>query len=115
MKHRKQITNSLLSAAALLVLAGPVSAAQGNWAEIQTEINSCVAAVADHANYSDASRVRHDIVNVKERTVGYKLTIQTSIFTENNDVAIREYATSCVVNGKHAPMKFVISETRDDA
>ena len=54
-------------------------------------------------------------VDVKERTVGYKLTIETSLYNEASDIAIREYATSCVVNGNNVPMQFSISETDNDA
>ena len=115
MNHSNKIGTSILSAAALIALAGPASAAQNDWREIQTEINSCVAAVADHANYGDAARVRHTVVDVKERTVGYKLSIETSIFTESGDAAIREYASSCVINGSNAPMRFEINETNNDA
>ena len=115
MNHSKKIGVSLLSAAALFASAAPATASQNDWSEIQNEINSCVAAVADHANYGDAARVRHAVIDVKERTVGYKLSIQTSIFTETGDAAIREYASSCVVNGSHAPMRFEINETNNDA
>ncbi len=115
MNYRKSLTTTILNSAALLLLAGQVSAAKGNWAEIETEINSCVAAIADHANYDDATYVRHAVVDVKERTVGYKLTIQTSIYAIRGDAAIREYATSCVVNGHNSPMQFSISETEDPA
>jgi hypothetical protein len=115
MKHSKTAVKSILSSAALIVLAGQASAAQEAWSEIDDEINSCVVAVGDHANYSDATRVRHAVVGVKERTVGYKLTIETSLYNEGNDVAIREYATSCVVNGNNIPMQFSISEIDNDA
>jgi hypothetical protein len=99
-----------LSAAALFILAGLASAAKGSWQEIETEINSCVSAIAEQANYDDATRVRHTVVDVKERTVGYKLTIETSIYSDNGDAAIREYSTSCIVNGNNVPMKFSINE-----
>ena len=111
MNTRKSLVTHILSAAALFVLAGQVSAAQGSWQEIETEINACVSVIADQANYDDATYVRHTVVGVKERTVGYKLTIETSIYSIKGDAAIREYATSCVVNGNNAPMKFSISET----
>ena len=112
MKHDKLISTGMLGAVATILLAGTASAAQGNWSEIQPEINSCVTAVAAHANYSDATRVRHAITDVKQRIVGYKLTIETAIYTDTGDAPSREYATSCVVNGDHAPMQFLITETR---
>lgn len=115
MKHRNIIEKGALSAAALLVFGSTAAAAQGDWSEIRTEIDSCIAEVGAHANYTDAKRVRHEVVDVDERTVGYKLTIRTAIYSQNGDAAIRAYATSCVVNGKHAPMQFSISEIADDA
>ncbi len=111
MNTRKSTATHILSAAALFILAGLASAAEGSWQEIETEINSCVSAIAEQANYDDATHVRHDVVGVKERTVGYKLTIETSIYSDTGDAAIREYTTSCVVNGNNVPMKFSINET----
>jgi hypothetical protein len=115
MKHNKQNSAAILGAVTLIILAGTASARQDNWTEIQPEINACVTAVAEHANYTDATRVRHAVTSVKERIVGYKLTIETAIYTDAGDAPSREYATSCVVNGDHAPMQFSITETRSGA
>lgn len=115
MKYGKSAVRNILSSAALIVLAGQASAAQQVWSGIDTEISSCVAAVAEHANYSDATRVRHEVVAVKERRVGYRLTIETSLYNDASDVAIREYATSCAVSGDNVPMKFTITETGNEA
>jgi hypothetical protein len=115
MKASKRVTTYILAVAATLVCAGQAGAAQQEWSGIDAEIRSCVATVGQNANYADATRVRHDIVGVKERTVGYKLTIETSLYNERDDAAIREYATYCVVNGSNAPMQFSISESDDDA
>lgn len=111
MKHQNRVASSILAVVATMALTGVASARQDSWTEIQPEINACVEAVGQYANYSDATRVRHAVVDVKERTVGYKLTIETAIYTERGDVPSREYATSCVVNGNHAPMQFEIIET----
>jgi uncharacterized lipoprotein YbaY len=112
MKHNKRISAAILGVAAMIILAGTASARQDDWTEIQPEINACVTAVAEHANYTGATRVRHAITGVKERVVGYKLTIETATYTDTGDAPSREYATSCVVNGDHAPMQFSITETR---
>lgn len=118
MNARKLVKTSMLSLAATLagtmVMAGQAAAAQQEWTEIDAEIQSCVATVAENANYADATRVRHAVVDVKERTVGYKLTIETSLYNEKSDAAIREYATSCVVNGNNTPLQFAISQAGDD-
>lgn len=115
MKYSNKVVTKILSSAVLIVLAGQASAAQETWSGIDTEISSCVAAVADRANYSDATKVRHAVVGVKKRIVGYKLTIETSLFDEASDIAIREYATSCVVNGSNVPVEFSISEVDNGA
>ena len=115
MNHKKLTGKSILGIAAVLLLAGQASAKEQAWTEIDAEILNCVAAVGQHANYDDATRVRHAVIDVKERTVGYKLTIETSLYNESGETAIREYATSCVVNGNNAPLQFDINETRNDA
>jgi hypothetical protein len=115
MKYTKTAVKSILSSAALIVLAGQAFAGQEMWSGIDTEISSCVAAVAERANYSDATKVRHAVVAVKERTVGYKLTIETSLYNDASELAIREYATSCVVNGSNVPMHISVSESDDNA
>lgn len=115
MNHTKLTGKSILGIATILFLSGQASAKQEQWTEIDAEINSCVAAVAEHANYDDATRVKHAVIGVKERTVGYKLTIETSLYNESSEGAIREYATSCIVNGNNIPLQFTISESGDNA
>ena len=115
MKYGKQAVKSMTVIAAILLFSGQASAAKQEWTEIDAEIRSCVTTVAEHANFDDATRVKHAVVGVKERAVGYKLTIETSLYNENTDAAIREYATSCVVNGNNAPLQFSISNMNDDA
>ncbi|MGI9200015.1 MAG: hypothetical protein ACR2QL_03070 [Woeseiaceae bacterium] len=114
MNHTKLTGKGILGIATILFISGQASAKQEQWTEIDAEINSCVEVVAERANYDDATRVMHAVVGVKERTVGYKLTIETSLYNENSDSAIREYATSCVVNGNNIPLQFSISESMDD-
>jgi hypothetical protein len=114
MKHTKLTGKGILGIATILFISGQASAKQEQWTEIDAEVNSCVEAVGQHANYDDATRVMHAVTDVKERTVGYKLTIETSLYNEGSESAIREYATSCVVNGNNAPLQFSISESNDD-
>ena len=114
MNHEKLTGKSIFGIAVVLLLAGQASAKEQAWSEIDAEIQSCVAEVAAHANYDDATRVRHAVIDVKERALGYKLNIETSLYDETGEAAIREYATSCIVNGDYAPLQFSIRETRDD-
>ncbi len=99
-----------LSLAGLYFLAAPVGAATVAETGVEHEVNSCVAEVRERMDYSDAIHIRHDIVAIERRTIGYTLKISTSLFGADEGEAIRAYATICVVNGNNKPMKFSISE-----
>jgi hypothetical protein len=104
---------STLAAFAAIAVLGLLSQANATTVEeikYDSEVKSCVAEIQDHLNYDNASRVRHAVVLVKRKLVGYVMKIDTSIYTESADDVTREYATYCVVNGNHKPMKFEISE-----
>jgi len=105
-----QATLATVAAITVLGLSMQASAATVDEIKYDSEVKSCVAEIRGHVNYDDASRVRHDVVLVKRKLVGYVMRIDTSIYTESADDATREYATYCVVNGNHKPMKFEISE-----
>jgi len=98
------------AAITVLGLSSQASAATVDEIKYNSEVKACVAEIQDHVNYDNASRVRHDVVLVKRKLVGYAMKIDTSIYTESADDATREYATYCVVNGNHKPLKFEISE-----
>lgn len=99
-----------LTLAGLYILAAPAGAATVAESGVEHEVNSCVAEVRERMDTTDATRVRHDVLAIERRTVGYTLKISTSVFGADEGEAIRAYATTCVVNGNNKPMKFSISE-----
>ena len=110
MKKGNQVISAVLGSVVLSLLSVPGAAAGNEWSDIDAEIASCVATLGDQASYDAAHYVRHAVVAVKERSVGYKLDIQTAVYGEAADTPIREYATTCVVHGSHAPMNLVVRE-----
>ena len=62
-------------------------------------------------DYKEVTRVRHDVVAIERRTVGYTLKISTSLYGEAEGEAIRVYAATCIVNGNNKPLKFTFSKT----
>jgi hypothetical protein len=108
----KQVT---LSAIAALAFASQAGAATVDEIKYGSEVRSCVAEIRNHVSYADANRVRHDVVLVKPKLVGYVMKIDTAIYTEAAGGPSREYATYCVVNGDHKPLKFEISATAADS
>ena len=101
--------------ASLFFISGQAVASEDDRFAYDTEINSCIAEVGAFANYDDAVRVRHNVVVVKRTRIGYVFTIDTAVFVESGDDAIREYASYCVVRGTQKPVKFDINETSTGA
>ena len=107
--------NKLVTFAAIgmLGLAAHAGAATVDEIKYDSEVKSCVAEIRNRVSYADASRVRHDVTLVKPKLVGYVMRIDTAIYTEAAGTPEREYATYCVVNGSHKPLKFEIREAAD--
>jgi len=105
--------NAVLSLAltGLYVLAAPAAAATVAESGVEREVESCVAEVRERLDYSDATRVRHDVTAIERRTVGYTLKISTSIYGEAEGDAIRAYAATCIVNGANQPLSFDIDQS----
>jgi hypothetical protein len=74
------------------------------------EIKSCIAEVGDRANYTDATRVRHTVVEKNHTRLGYVFVIDTAVYSDLQDEAIRTYASQCVARGKSTLVKFTINE-----
>lgn len=96
----------------MFVFAGSANASSVADTGLEDEVNSCIAEVREHLDYSDATSIRHFVTDIERRIVGYTLTIDTSIYGDTEKKTIRAYATTCVVNGNHKPLRFAISETR---
>jgi hypothetical protein len=90
-------------------LAAPVAANKYEQAALDQEIRSCIDELGRHADYSDASQVRHEIVVTKRRSLGHRLDIQTSVYSDD-DAAIRAYTTRCVAYRANKPLRFTVSE-----
>lgn len=97
-----------IALASLYLSASPASAATVAETGVESEVNSCVAEVRQNVDYSEATHVRHDVLAIERRTVGYTLRISTSLFGEAEGDVIRAYATTCVVNGNNKPLSFDI-------
>ena len=118
MNHSKTIVS--LALVGLMVFATSANAATERSAStsveqsgVAHEVNSCVAAVREHLDYTDAASVKHDVLAIERRTVGYTLKIRTMLYDAAGDREIRAYKATCVVNGNNAPLNFAIEEDLD--
>ena len=103
----------ILAAAAAITFAsfGGAASAADSKAEYADEVHSCVAEIGRHANYDEATRVRHTVDIVRETRLRYVFTIETSVFTDSDVTAEREYTAYCVARGSGEPLKFRIAQS----
>ncbi len=106
----RQLILAAAAAITLVTFAGAAGAADKKEAYAE-EVQSCVAEVGRNANYDDATRVRHTVRIVRETRLRYVFTISTSVFTDSDITAAREYTAYCVARGAGAPLKFRIENT----
>ncbi len=102
--------HTILAAAAVLSLipfAGTASAADAA-AKYVSEVQACVTEIGRHANYDDARRVRHTVVVLKQSRARFVFAIDTSVFTDSEESAARQYTTRCITRGDGTPLKFEI-------
>jgi|GEM_PF-1941533 len=79
----------------------------------QRDIDMCVAAVRERADYTGAGEVRHAVVSTKRRTVGYSIGIETTVREAAGGSVLREYRSVCVATGGRSPSRFEITQTDD--
>ncbi|MDX1406029.1 MAG: hypothetical protein R3192_15905 [Woeseiaceae bacterium] len=96
------------SAVLLTLLAGAAKASEDGKPGFAREIDSCIAEINHRADYDNATRVRHTVVEVKNTFAGYVLAISTDVFSKAQENAIREYRSYCVAKGTAKPKKFSI-------
>ncbi len=105
----KAVTLSLASFGLFLSAAATAGTLAAEEAPSRS-VESCVAEIGEHADYSNAGRVRHVVVNTGRRSLAYKLRIETKVFGAEDDEVIREYTTKCIVYGDNKPVRFRIRE-----
>lgn len=115
MIKRSNILVLALSLASASVLAAPQVWTTYEQAEIDLEVQSCLAEIGDHADYAGATAVRHEVTVSDRRGIGHRLDIRTSVYSDDGDEAIRAYATKCLVYRDNTPARFEIAATEAGA
>ncbi len=115
MNHRNKITASFLAAIGVIAISGSALAASFYEVAPQRDIDLCVSEIRNHADYTGAVQVRHEVESSKRKTIGFSLTIDTSVYVEKDGKAVREYKAICVVTGGKTPLKFTIKAVGDSA
>jgi hypothetical protein len=111
---RNSQSKEFLSKATLAIIcAGAIGmtniaqASQKAEQRFQTEVANCVLEVKNQVDVLGATRIRHNITDYKPTLLGNAVTIETSVFTPDNQ---NDYEIFCQINGDHKPFKFRVKE-----
>ncbi len=107
----KKLTVLAIAASVTFTAMSGAATAAGTSSDYVDEVESCVAEIGRHANYDGATRVRHTVLVVRESHRRYQFRIGTSVFTDSNDIAERQYTAYCVARSNGTPLRFRIEES----
>ena len=105
------IWKPLYLALAATGLAATAGAHEPGVKGMDTEIGMCVTEVVKRANYAEARRVVHRIIDIDQKNLAeQRISIDTLVFTADGDTVTREYASRCVTRGALKVVSFKIQE-----
>ncbi len=108
MKSRTKITLASLLSMVVLLFAGTAGALAYSSGPSDRDIKMCVAEIGARLDYGDAEHVRHKILSMKRRTVGYALDIDTTVYDRRGGSVMREYRSVCIATGGNKPSRLNI-------
>ena len=112
-------TRSIITATATLLVTSPTAFAHDQVVtkeEVGKEVGLCVDRIGNRADYENAHRVVHRVVDISQKNIAeQQLRIDTLVFAADDTAAIRQYASTCVTHGPLKVVSFRIEETADPA
>lgn len=97
-QHRKSVVS--LSTAAILCLAFACNATAGavrDKLRSQKNIETCIAEINKNANYGEATRVVHWVVDTEQLSVAtVRIRIETDVYSRESELATARYVSTCV-------------------
>jgi len=102
---------SLYLALAAGAMASTAVAHEPGVTGMDEEIGMCVAEVGKRADYGDARRIVHRVVDVEQKNIAeQRISIDTLVYTADGEAVSREYASRCVTRGALKVVSFRIEE-----
>lgn len=75
------------------------------------DIRACIFEINKKADYTDASRVMHWVVGLKQKNIAeLEVRIETSVYKDRDAEPVKEYKTSCVTGALGGLVRFRMSE-----
>ncbi len=112
MKDQKNLVMTAMAILALSLSANSTASDLSPDIAPQSTIKMCVAEISDFADYTAATRVRHEVDSEKRRTIGHVLRIETLVYGDADGRLLHKYVSKCVVGNGVEPVRFEIKETQ---
>ncbi len=93
------------------------ASAEGAWGQQRTDeqIQTCVAEIGKHANYSNASRVIHRVTELDQKNlIELEIRVETFVYGRDDTAAVTAYSASCTTETMGDLVNFRISAVRPD-
>jgi len=104
--YKANIT-AALSAIAFVTLTAPAFADRSVDLADSDEVKSCVSAVTNQLDTSNADRIRHVVTDFEQEFIGYGVTIETAVFTGGEQA---NYSAYCIANKHFEPLRLRVRE-----
>lgn len=75
-----------------------------------SSVDACLAEVRDSADHANARSIIHNVETEDRRVSGHKMSIQTIMYAADGTTVIREYASTCAINGQDEVQRFKIRQ-----
>ena len=77
-----------------------------------SHIKACVTEISKEANYADATRVVHVVDRLNQKSlVELDIGVTTSVYSDDEDVAVRTYRTACTTGHFANVIKLRVAKT----
>ena len=77
-----------------------------------SHIKACVTEISKEANYADATRVVHVVDRLNQKSlVELDIGVTTSVYSDDEDVAVRTYRTACTTGHFSNVVKLHVAKT----
>ena len=81
-----------------------------------SQIKACVAEISKEANYVNATRVVHVVDRLSQKNlVELDISVTTSVYSEDEDIAVRTYRTACTTGRFADVIKLRVARTDSTA
>lgn len=104
---------AMLAGLGLTLSSDALAGSERVMARTNPHIEACVAEISKQADYSNATRVVHEVDWLNQKNlVELEIGITTSVFYDDDETTVRTYRTACTTGNLAQVVKVRVTETK---